>query len=77
VSIVKLEVAPRCLFGKPVQKVKVNCKNSSEKPKLTSVLRSLEEAKKHLEDDVRLSIPHLINKWFRAKFFSVTVPQNG
>ena len=73
----KLEVAPHKLFGKPVQAVKLNCKNSSENPKLASVLRSLEEAKEHLEDDVRLSIPHLINKWFRAKFFSVTVPQNG
>jgi DNA polymerase elongation subunit (family B) len=60
-STVKLEVAPRKLFGKPVQTVKVNCENSSETAKLASVLRNLEGAKERLEDDVRLSMRHLIN----------------
>lgn len=60
-AIVKLEVATRKLFGKPVQTVKVNCKNSSETAKLASVLRNLEEAKERLEDDVRLSMRQLIN----------------
>jgi DNA polymerase elongation subunit (family B) len=59
---VKLIVAPRKLFGKPVQTVKVNCKNSRETAKLAVALRNLEGAKKRLEYDVRLSMQHLTNK---------------
>jgi translation elongation factor EF-G len=44
-SIVKLEVAPRRFFGKPVQTVKVYCKNPNETPKLSRALRKLEGIK--------------------------------
>jgi DNA polymerase elongation subunit (family B) len=55
-SIVKLEVAPRRFFGKPVQTVKVYCNYAA---KLARALRKLEGVKDCLEDDVRLSMRHL------------------
>ena len=39
-SIVKLEVAPRKFFGKPVQTVKVYCRNPDEAAKLARTLRN-------------------------------------
>lgn len=68
----KLEVAPSKLFGKPVQTVNVNCKNSRETAKLAGALRNFEGAKKRLEYDVRLSMRHLTNNKvvpFRASMF--------
>src|SRR3972149_7446758 len=56
-SIVKLEVAPRRLFGKTVQTVKVY---SNEAVKLAKVLRTLEGVKDCLEDDIRLSMQYLV-----------------
>jgi DNA polymerase I len=57
VSIVKLEVAPRRFFGKPVQTVKIY---SNETAKLAKALRTLEGVKDCLEDDIRLSMQYLI-----------------
>jgi DNA polymerase I len=56
-SIVKLEVAPRKLFGKPVQTVKVYANDAA---KLVKALRTLEGVKDCLEDDIRLSMQYLI-----------------
>jgi len=53
---VKLEVAPRSFFGKPVQTVKVYCNDAA---KLARTFRKLEGVKADLEDDVRLSLRHL------------------
>lgn len=54
----KLEVALHSFFGKPVQTVKVYCNYAT---KLASALRKLEGVKDCLEDDVRLSMRHLID----------------
>jgi DNA polymerase I len=59
-SIVKLEVAPRKFFGKPVQTVKVYCRNPDEATKLARTLRKLEAIQDCLEDDIRLSMQYLI-----------------
>jgi DNA polymerase I len=59
-SIVKLEVAPRKFFGKPVQTVKVYCRNPDEASKLARTLRTLEGIQDCLEDDIRLSMQYLI-----------------
>jgi DNA polymerase I len=60
-SIVKLEVAPRRFFGKPVQTVKVYCGNPGDTAKLARKLRTFEGVKKCLEDDIRLSMRYLID----------------
>jgi len=59
-SIVKLEVAPRKFFGKPMQTVKVYCRNADETAKLARTLRTLEGIQDCLEDDIRLSMQYLI-----------------
>jgi DNA polymerase I len=59
-SIVKLEVAPRKFFGKPVKTVKVYCRNPDETAKLARTLRNLEGVQDCLEDDIRLSMQYLI-----------------
>jgi DNA polymerase I len=59
-SIVKLEVAPRKFFGKPVKTVKVYCRNPDEAAKLARTLRKLEGVQDVLEDDIRLSMQYLI-----------------
>jgi DNA polymerase I len=59
-SIVKLEVAPRKFFGKPVKTVKVYCRNPDETAKLARTLRTLEGVQDCLEDDIRLSMQYLI-----------------
>jgi DNA polymerase I len=60
-SIVKTEVAQRRFFGKPVQTVKVYCRNPNETAKLARVLRAFEGVKECLEDEVRLSMRYLID----------------
>jgi DNA polymerase I len=60
-SIVKTEVVQRNFFGKPVQTVKVYCKNPKETAKLARSLRSFEGVKECLEDDIRLSMRYLID----------------
>jgi DNA polymerase I len=59
-SIVKLEVAPRKFFGKPVKTVKIHCRNPDETAKLARTLRTLEGVQNCLEDDIRLSMQYLI-----------------
>jgi DNA polymerase I len=59
-SIVKLEVAPRKFFGKPVQTVKVYCRNPDETTKLAKALRTLEGIQDCLEDDIRFAMQYLI-----------------
>ena len=59
-SIVKLEIAPRKFFGKPVQTVKVYCRNPEETAKLARTLRNLEGIQDCLEDDIRISMQYLI-----------------
>jgi len=59
-SIAKLEVAPRKFFGKPVQTVKIYCKNPDETAKLARTLRNLEGVQDCLEDDIRISMQYLI-----------------
>jgi DNA polymerase I len=60
-AFVKAEVAERRFFGKPVQTVKVYCRNPSEETKLARALRSVEGVKDCLEDDIRLSMRYLID----------------
>jgi DNA polymerase I len=60
-AIVKLEVVPRRFFSKPVQTVKVYCRNPSDTAKLARTLRNFEGVKECLEDDVRLSMRYLID----------------
>jgi DNA polymerase I len=59
-AIVKLEVAPRKLFGKPVETVKLYCRNPEAAAKLARTLRTFEGVQDCLEDDVRLSMQYLI-----------------
>ena len=59
-SIVKLEVAPRKLFGKPVETVKLYCRNPDATAKLARALRTFEGVQDCLEDDIRLSMQYLI-----------------
>ncbi len=61
VSIVKLEVVERKLFGKPVNAVKVYCRNLNDVPKCARELRSFEGVKDCLEDDIRYSMRYLID----------------
>lgn len=60
-SIVKLEVVERKLFGKPVNAVKVYCRNLKDVPKCARELRSFEGVKDCLEDDIRYSMRYLID----------------
>jgi DNA polymerase I len=60
-SIVKLEVASRRFFGKPVQTIKVCCKVATVTGKLAKQLRSVEGVKDCLEDDIRASMRYLID----------------
>jgi len=59
-SIVKLEVAPRKLFGKPVETVKLYCRNPDAAAKLARALRTFEGVQDCLEDNIRLSMQYLI-----------------
>jgi len=60
-SIVKLEVAPRKLFGKPVETVKVYCRNPDANAKVARALRTFEGIQDCLEDDIRISMQYLIS----------------
>jgi len=60
-SIVKVEVAQRRFFGKPVQAIKVYCKVATETGKLAKQLRTVEGVKDCLEDDVRAAMRYLID----------------
>jgi DNA polymerase I len=60
-SIVKLKVVERKLFGKPVNAVKVYCRNLNDVPKCARELRSFEGVKDCLEDDIRYSMRYLID----------------
>ena len=60
-SIVKVEVAERRFFGKPVTAIKVYCKVATETGKLAKQLRSVEGVKDCLEDDIRASMRYLID----------------
>jgi len=60
-SIVNAEVVQRRFFGKPVQAIKIYCKNATETSKLAMKLRNLEEVKDCLEDDIRAAMRYLID----------------
>jgi DNA polymerase I len=60
-SIVKVEVAERRFFGKPMQAIKVYCKDATETGKLAKQLRGFEGVKDCLEDDVRAAMRYLID----------------
>ncbi|HLN88825.1 MAG TPA: DNA polymerase domain-containing protein [Candidatus Binatia bacterium] len=60
-SIVKVEVAHRRSFGKPVQTIKVCCKVATETGKVANQLRSVEGIKDCLEDEIRASMRYLID----------------
>jgi DNA polymerase I len=60
-SIVKLEVVERKLFGKPVNAVKVYCRNPNDISKCAKELRNFEGVKDCLEDDIRYSMRYLID----------------
>jgi DNA polymerase, archaea type len=60
-SIVKVEVAQKRFFGKPVQAIKVYCKVATETGRLAMQLRSFESIKDCLEDDIRAAMRYLID----------------
>jgi DNA polymerase I len=60
-SVVRTEIAPQKLFGKPVNTVKVYFKKPDEVSKLSKALRTLEGVKDCLEDDIRPSMQYLID----------------
>ena len=60
-SIVKVEIADRRFFGKPVQAIKVCCRVATETGTLAKQLRSVEGVADCLEDDVRASMRYLID----------------
>ncbi len=60
-SIVKAELSERRFFGKPVQAIKVSCKNAIEIGKLARELRGFEGVKDCLEDDIRIPMRYLID----------------
>jgi DNA polymerase, archaea type len=60
-SIVKAEAVERRFFGKPVQALKVYCKDATETGKVAKQVRSVEGVKDCLEDDIRASMRYLID----------------
>lgn len=60
-SIVKWEIAPRRLFGKPVQTIKIYCRSPDETAKLAKALRAAEGVQECLEDDVRFTMQYLVS----------------
>ena len=60
-SIVKVKVAPRRFFGKPVTAIKVYCKVATEMGKVANQLRSVEGVAFCLEDDFRAAMRYLID----------------
>jgi len=59
--IAKLEIVERKFFGKPVNAVKVYCKDPDVIPKYAKAFRKLEGVKDCLEDDIRYSMRYLID----------------
>jgi DNA polymerase, archaea type len=59
--ITKVELVEKRFFGKPVQAIKVYCKIAIETEKLAKRVRSLEEVKECLEDDIRIPMRYLID----------------
>jgi DNA polymerase I len=59
--IMKLEVVERKFFGKPVNTIKVYCKDPDVMQKYAKALRKLEGVKDCLEDDIRYSMRYLID----------------
>ena len=77
-SIVKVEVAERRFFGKPVQAIKVYCKVASETGKLARQLREFEAVKDCVEDDIRVSMQYLIdNELAPSTWVEVDVEEEG
>ena len=60
-SVVKAEAVERRFFGKPVQAIKVYCRDASETGKLATQLRGLEGVKECFEDDIRAAMRYLID----------------
>ncbi len=60
-SFVKLEIAQKRFFGKPVQAIKVWCRTATETGKLAKQLRSLEGVEDCLEADIRAAMRYLID----------------
>ena len=60
-SIMNVEVVERKFFGKPVQTIKVRCKDATETGKLAKALREFEGVKDCLEDDIRIAMRYLID----------------
>jgi len=60
-SITKLEVVERRFFGKPINAVKVYCRNPDDIVKYARAFRKLEGVKDCLEDDIRHSMRYLID----------------
>ena len=60
-SIVKVEIADRRFFGKPVKAIKVYCRVATETGKLANQLRSVEGVSDCLEDDFRAAMRYLID----------------
>ncbi|HVP93377.1 MAG TPA: DNA polymerase domain-containing protein [Acidobacteriota bacterium] len=60
-SVVKLEVVDRKFFGKPVEAIKIYCKDPDAVTKYAKTLRKLEGVKDCLEDDIRYSMRYLID----------------
>jgi len=59
--IVKLELADRKFFGRPVKAVKVICQDPDLIPKYAKALQKIKEVKDCLEDDIRYSMRYLID----------------
>ena len=60
-SILKVEPVEKRFFGKPVLAIRVSCKVATETVKLAKQLRSVEEVKDCLEDDIRIPMRYLID----------------
>ena len=60
-SIVKMEIADRRFFGKPVTSIKVYCRVATEIGKVANQLRSVEGVADCLEDDFRTAMRYLID----------------
>lgn len=60
-SIVKVEVVDRKFFGKPVEAVKIYCRNPADIPKCAKDIRNFEGVRDCLEDDIRYSMRYLVD----------------
>jgi len=60
-SVFKLEQARRRYFGKPVDVVKVSCRDPEDIVKYAKTMAKIEGVKESLEDDIRYSMRYLID----------------